>query len=218
MPTARRRARLRSACVLAWLCLMTGGALPAPLAAEPALDGQYTRLEEPSRHAPGRVTLTEFADFFCPHCHMFDQTAIPMLEREFGDRVEVEMVGYPVIPGMVPTPFLMHEQAKLMGKAKEMKAVLFRTIHRDRVVMFDRTVRAVLAREVGLDPSAFEAGLLSGRPAKAFNEGRKWGERIGVRSTPTVLLDGNIKIEGEHLTSENLKRVIQSILSRDAQE
>lgn len=181
-----------------------------------ALQGEFVRIDAPSTHTPGKVKVTEFADFFCPHCHMFERTAIPMLEQEFGDRVAVEMVGYPVIRGMLPTPFIMHEQAKRMGKGPEMKAALFRTIHRDRIIIFDRTLRSILAKEVGLDPGAFEAGLASGVPATAFAEGRKRGERAQIKSTPTILLDGNIKIEGENLTPDNLKKVIHSILEADA--
>ena len=43
------------------------------------------------------------------------------------------MVGFPVIRGKLPTPFDMYEQAKMMGKGNEMKAVLFRTIHKDKI-------------------------------------------------------------------------------------
>lgn len=198
------------------LGLWGAGFLTAAVGQAAALEGQFKRIDAPSTHTPGKVKVTEFADFFCPHCHLFERTAIPLLEQEFGDRVTVEMVGYPVIPGMLPTPFLMYEQAKRMGKGPEMKAALFRTIHEDRILMFDRTLRGVLAREVGLDPKAFEEGLASGVPAKAFAEGRRWGDRVQINSTPTILLDGNIKIEGEHLTPGNLKTVIRSILDADS--
>lgn len=198
------------------LCLWITAPLMQTSGQAATLQGEFERVDAPSTHVPGKVKVTEFADFFCPHCHMFEQTAIPMLEEEFGKKVAVEMVGYPVIPGMLPTPFIMYEQAKLMGKGPEMKAALFRTIHRDRIIIFDRTLRALLANEVGLDPGAFEAGLASGLPAAAFSEGRKWGERIEIKSTPTILLDGNIKIEGENLTPDNLKKVIHSILGSDA--
>ncbi|MDH4187996.1 MAG: DsbA family protein, partial [Nitrospira sp.] len=79
--------------------------------------------------------------------------------------------------------------------------------------VLDRSLREGLIREVGLDPKAFEEGMASGKPAKIFEEGRKWGERIKVQQTPTVLLDGNIKVEA--IDPENLKLVIQSILDGD---
>ena len=99
------------------LCIVFPGALWAGAA---KLEGDFTRLKFPSTHKPGKVQITEFADFYCPHCHMFEQTALPMLEEEFGNKVEMTMVGYPVIPGMLPTPFLMYEHAKAMGKGTEM--------------------------------------------------------------------------------------------------
>ncbi len=184
-------------------------------AAKPELKGKFELLkDEPSSHQPGKVKLVEFADFYCPHCHRFDGEGLPILEKEFGNKLDVTMVGYPVIAGKLPTAFDMYEQAKMMGKGNEMKRVLFRTIHKDKVTgILDRTLRQALIREVGLDPKAFEEGLESAKPAKAFEEGRKWGDRIKVQQTPTVLLDGNIKVE--QIDPDNLKVIIQSILDAD---
>ncbi|MCP9464354.1 MAG: thioredoxin domain-containing protein [Nitrospira sp.] len=187
-------------------------------AAVPEIKGKYELLkDEPSTHQRGKVKIVEFADFYCPHCHHFEETAIPMLRREFGDKIEITMVGFPVIHGKLPTAFDMYEQAKMMGKGDEMKAVLFRTIHKDKMTgILDRSIRELLIREVGLDVAAFEAGLASGKPARAFEEGRRWGERIQVSSTPSLLIDGNIKVDGVNMTPENVVTIIRSILENDA--
>ena len=198
------------------LMVVGGGTAWGGPAAPPKLAGKYELLNEPNTHEPGKVKLTEFADFYCPHCHMFEQTVAVMLEKEFGNKVELTMVGFPVIHSKLPTAFEMYEQAKMMGKGTEMKKVLFRTIHKDRLHVLDKTIRETLVREVGLDPVAFEAGLASGKPAAAFEAGRKWGERVKIQYTPTVLLDGNIKVEGDNLQPDNLKTVIASILASDA--
>ena len=187
-------------------------------AATPELKGKFELLkDEPSTHQRGKVKVMEFADFYCPHCHHFEETGVPLLLKEFGDKVEVTMVGFPVIRGKLPTAFDMYEQAKTMGKGNEMKAVLFRTIHKDKMDgVLDRSIRSLLIREVGLDVAAFEDGLASGKPAKAFEEGRRWGERIKVSSTPSILLDGNIKVDGANMTPENVITIIRSILENDA--
>ena len=178
---------------------------------KPELKGKFEVLkDEASTHKPGKVQMVEFADFYCPHCHRFDQEGVPLLQKEFGKKLDVTMVGYPVMPGKLPTAFDMYEQAKTMGKGDEMKRVLFRIIHKDKIGIIDRTIRELLIREVGLDPVAFEEGLASAKPARAFEEGRKWGDRIKVQQTPTVLLDGNIKVE--QIDPDNLKMIIQSIL------
>lgn len=192
----------------------------ASVAGTPELKGKFEFLkEQPSTHTPGKVKLVEFADFYCPHCHHFEETGLPLIQKEFGNKVEAIMVGFPVFRNKLPTPFDMYEQAKSMGKGNEMKKVLFRTIHQDKVTgVLDRTLREALIKEVGLDPKSFEEGMASGKPAKAFDEGRQWGERIKVQYTPTLLLDGNIKIEGDNMKTDNIITVIRSILDADAKK
>ena len=213
----RQRAQWGSAvCAVVWSVVVLGGS-PAT-AASPELKGKFEVLKgEVSTHTPGKVKLMEFADFYCPHCHHFEEAALPILQKEFGNKLEATLVGFPVFQNKFPTPFYMYEQAKLMGKGNEMKAVLFRTIHKDKVTgMLDRSLRELLIKEVGLDPKGFEEGMVSGKPVKIFEEGRKWGERIKVQYTPTVLIDGNIKAESTD--PENLKLIIQSILDADAKK
>lgn len=199
-----------------WLLTMPFHAM----AAKPELKGKFEILkDETSTHQPGKVKVAEFADFYCPHCHHFEETGVPLLLKEFGNKVEITMVGFPVIPGKLPTAFDMYEQAKLMGKGDQMRAILFRTIHRDKVDgVLDRSIRALLIKEAGLDVTTFEAGLESGIPARLFEEGRRWGERIKVSSTPSLLLDGNIKVDGANMTPENVVTVIRSILETDAKK
>jgi thiol:disulfide interchange protein DsbA len=208
---------------LALVVMGVAVALNAPSgaqAATPELKGNFELLkDEPSTHQRGKVKIVEFADFYCPHCHHFEETGLPLLVKEFGDKIEVTMAGFPVIPGKLPTAFDMYEQAKIMGKGDAMKAILFRTIHKDKISgVLDRSIRSLLIREAGLDVAAFEAGLESGKPARAFEDGRQWGERIKVSSTPSLLLDGNIKVDGVNMTPENVITIIRSILENDTRK
>jgi thiol:disulfide interchange protein DsbA len=181
------------------------------------LNGKFEILTgEVSTHTPGKVKLMEFADFYCPHCHHFEETGLPLLVKEFGNKLEITMVGYPVIRGKLPTAFDMYEQAKIMGKGNEMRVVLFRTIHKDKIDgVLDRSIREMLIKEVGLDLNVFEEGMASGKPARAVEDGKRWGERIKVSSTPSILLDGNIKVDGANMTPENVLTIIRSILEND---
>ncbi len=181
-----------------------------------ALQGEYEMMEgEPSLHEPGKVILLEFADFYCPHCHMFERVVVTKLQEEFGDKFEARMIGFPVMPGKLPTAFEMYNQAVTMGKGQKMKEILFQSIHEKDIQNFDKTMRTLVIKEVGLDPVEFESGLSSGKPFQTLGKGKAWGERINVTHTPTVVLDGNIRIK--NLTFENLKLVIQSILDQENQ-
>ena len=186
----------------------------AGIQAEEKLPGDYQVIKgESSLHTPGKVLLLEFADFYCPHCHLFERAVTSRLEKEFGERLEVRLIGFPVIRGKLPTAFEMYEQARAMGKGSEMKEVLFQTIHKDKIHIFDRGLRSLLLREVGLDRKAFEAGLASGEPYKALEKGKAWGERIGVKHTPTVVLDGNLLVS--NLDIDNFRTLINGILKKD---
>jgi protein dithiol oxidoreductase (disulfide-forming) len=210
------KARLVALVGIAWL---VGSPITA-IAAKPELQGKFELLkDELSTHQRGKVKIVEFADFYCPHCHHFEETGVPMILKEFGNKVEITMVGFPVIPGKLPTVFDMYEQAKLMGKGDQMRTILFRTIHKDKVDgVLDRSIRSLLIKEADLDVNTFEAGLESGKPAKLLQEGRKWGERIKVSSTPSLLLDGNIKVDGANMVPENVVTIIRSILEADAKK
>lgn len=199
-----------------WLLSMPLNAL----AAKPELKGKFEILkDEPSTHQQGKVKVVEFADFYCPHCHHFEETGVPLILKEFGNKVDITMVGFPVIPGKLPTVFDMYEQAKLMGKGDHMRTILFRTIHKDKVDgVLDRSIRSLLIKEAGLDVAAFEAGMESGKPARLFEDGRRWGERVKVSSTPSLLLDGNIKVDGANMTPENVIIIIRSILEADTKK
>ncbi len=138
---------------------------------------------------------------------------VTKLQKEFGDQLEARMIGFPVIPGKLPTVFEMYNPAATMGKGQKMNEILFQSIHDKDIQMFDKTMRSLILKEVGLDATEFEAGLASGKPFQALGKGKEWGERIKLTHTPTVVLDGNISIK--NLNFENLKIVIQSILDQD---
>ena len=177
------------------------------------IQGEFELLDEPSKHEKGKVILFEFADFYCPHCHMFERIIVTKLKEEFGDQLEARLIGFPVMPGKLPTAFEMYEQAVTMGKGPEMKQELFGSIHGKKIEVFDKTIRRLLLKKLELDVDTFEKGLASGIPYRTLEKGKAWGERIKVTHTPTIVIDGNIRVA--NLTEENLKTIIHSILEQD---
>ena len=94
-------------CAVVWSVVVLWGSLA--IAAPPELKGKFEILTgEVSTHTPGKVKLVEFADFYCPHCHRFDAEGLVLLQKEFGNKLEATMVGFPVISGKLPTPFDMY--------------------------------------------------------------------------------------------------------------
>ena len=56
--------------------------------------GKYRLMKEPEINTKGKVVLLEFADFYCPHCHMFENEVGAKLKKEFGDSLEIRTVSY----------------------------------------------------------------------------------------------------------------------------
>src|SRR5438445_12322229 len=91
-------------CAVVWSVVVLWGS-PAT-AASPELKGKFEVLKgEVSTHTPGKVQLIELADFYCPHCHRFDGEILPLLEQEFGNKLEATKVGFQEIQGTLQTPF-----------------------------------------------------------------------------------------------------------------
>ena len=140
---AKRRG-WRGSLLMGLMAVAALGFVGTAQAGKAELKGNFQVLNvEESTHKAGKVLLVEFADFYCPHCHRFDGEGLAILEKEFGNKLEAVMVGYPVIPGKLPTAFDMYEQAKTMGKGSEMKRALFRTIHKDKIGIIDVVVEGV---------------------------------------------------------------------------
>ena len=55
--------------------------------------------------------------------------------------------------------------------------------------------------------------MATGRPYKALRKGEKWGERIGVTHTPTIVLNGNIRVD--KIDIDNIRTIIKGILKQD---
>lgn len=66
------------------------------------------------------------------------------------------------------------------------------------------------ARELGLEPSSFGACLDSDRYAESILAERQAGQQKGVRSTPTLFINDQIKLEGAP-TFDRLRQVLDSL-------
>ncbi len=195
--------------ILSCACLVLG--LAGGVEAAPADPVPYRILKEPSTHVPGKVKLEVFVDFYCPHCHHFEATVLPELRREFGSKLEVTGIGYPIIRNKPRTPFELYEAARAEGKGDAMAKVLFRVLQDERLDVREAPVATRTLKEAGLDPGAITKRLISGEAKRSLDEGIARADRYGVRVTPTVLLDGHVL--AENTTAANLRQLIRRLLA-----
>jgi hypothetical protein len=165
-----------------------------------------SRAESESSPSGGKVTVTVFFDYQGP----FDQRAMGMLaqiERERPADVRFVFKNFP-LP--------MHKDAPLaakaviaagqQGKSRKMQEKLFAN-----QTALKRADIEGYAREIGLDAAHFARDLDGGAAADQLNADLAAGRQIGVRGTPTVLVD-NRKLD--FATYETLNSAITQIRAK----
>ena len=179
--------------------------------ATPSQPPPYRLLNEPSTHVVGKVKLELFVDFYCPHCHHFETAVLPELTREFGRALDVTQTGFPIIHNKPDTPFLLYEAARAEGRGAQVAALLFRTLHDDRLDIQDPRVEGKVLTEAGLNPDTIRKRLASGEPKQTMDREVARVQRYGVQSVPAGLIDGHILVE--EMTAETLRPLIRKLLA-----
>ncbi|HZI19216.1 MAG TPA: thioredoxin domain-containing protein [Pyrinomonadaceae bacterium] len=173
---------------------------PRPAAQRNAAPGASPAWEKGTASAP--VVLEEFGDYQCPPCAMMH----PVLQKivdDYGDRVKLVFRHYPlqqIHPNAFPAARAA-EAAGMQGKFWEMHDLIYDNQAQWKDAPDARPIFTDYARRLGLDAARFRADL-EGKPAADrvladFNRGTS----LGVRGTPTIILNGR-ELPAEKTLSE----------------
>ena len=169
--------------------------------------------DKKNTHENGKVKMVIFFDFFCPHCHEFDTVVVPLLQREYGKRLQVTYAGFPILYEDSIIPAEAYELAKDEGKGEEMKGAIFDAIYYQRKDGANPDVLSSLAKSIGLDGEKFKKELESGTKKKIVLDGKELAKSYGAKGTPTVIIDGNIFVKDNSLPI--ISSIINKILESD---
>ena len=160
--------------------------------------------------AKAPVTIVEFSDFHCPFCKQVVSTLVK-LESQYGDKIKLVFRDFP-IEGLHPGASKAHEAARCaneQGKFWAYHDKLFASPPNSSPEIFKG-----FAKEVGLEPVAFETCLGSGRHQEAIKKDIEEGQRVGVGGTPAFFINGRLLSGAQPL--EAFARVIDEELARAA--
>ncbi|HEX2094847.1 MAG TPA: thioredoxin domain-containing protein [Longimicrobiaceae bacterium] len=160
------------------------------------------------------VVIREFADFQCPACGLFAQSITPRIKERYVRTGAVRYVHYdfPLTsthPKALPAALAArcaHEQ----GRFWEYHDLLYREQGKWSAAKDPDRLFEEYGIRLGLDGSALRSCLASSRHRNALEESVGFGESLGVRATPTLLLNG--KRLPEALSVLQLERLIQKEL------
>jgi protein-disulfide isomerase len=136
-----------------------------------------------------KVTIVEFSDFQCPFCARGAET-IHQIAKKYGNKVVI---------GFRHFPLPMHKEAGPASEASmcvnEQSTDKFWKYH-DKIFAnqqsLDDASLEKFAKEVGANVEKFKECYSSKKYAKAVRDDMEYGEKVGVRSTPTFFVNGQI--------------------------
>jgi protein-disulfide isomerase len=147
--------------------------------------------ETNTANTPGEnPLLTEFGDFQCPHCARFALQILPALERDLIEpgTVRFEYRHYPFLGPESMEAAEASECAREQGGFDEYHLELYRLTSQGTHYTTEHLLE--IAQEQGLETANFQQCLQSGRKRPRVLEDQEYGRNLGVRGTPTLLMDG----------------------------
>jgi protein-disulfide isomerase len=157
------------------------------------------------------VTIVEFSDFECPSCRRL----LPVLEQvqeAYGDHVRFVYRHFP-LSNVHPTAHKAAEAsmcADEQGRFWEMHDAMFA----DQGALAVTDLKAT-ARSLGLDGTVFDECLDSGRQEGRVLADLEAGRSVGVRGTPTLLINGRMGTGVQRF--ETLARIIDEELESEGE-
>jgi len=162
--------------------------------------------------AEAPVVITEYADYQCPACQAFEEVQFPNVVSQL---IETGVVRW----RYRDFPLNIHPSARVaahsaacaddQGKYWEQHATLYRgqsdwSFGRDPAGTFRDYAKAN-----GLDLAAYDACMSSAKYAGRIQASYEEGMRVGVGSTPTLLVGGRLYVGVQ--PSDELKRLADSL-------
>jgi protein-disulfide isomerase len=167
------------------------------------------------------LTLIEFSDYQCPYCSRFSREIFPQIKEAYIKTGKVRYVfrDFP-IEGIHPKAQKAAEAAQCSGeqdKYWEMHDLLF-----EKQKALEITDLKGYAAEIGLEMTAFETCLDSGKYEKEIMIDLQAGQMAGVRGTPSFVLGKTTKdgvIEGRFIRGAQpypeFKKAFEAMLSEE---
>lgn len=158
------------------------------------------------------VTVVEFSDYQCPSCKQSAEMTLAELKATFikDGTVRYVIKDFPLTQHANATSAALAARAAgEQGKYWEMHDLLFKN-QGDWAELPEDEVNEVFvkyAEELGLDVHQFKQDLTSNHLKRHVAAGRALGEQLGVRYTPTLIVNGTMYEQA--VLPEDLPQIIE---------
>ncbi len=149
-----------------------------------------------------KVTVVEFADYQCPHCKTASEV-FKKIAAKFEAKMKFVYVDFPINPSGISK--VVAEGSHCASEQNKFWEYHYKAFSDQGAL--DKDSPTKLAKSIKLDEAKFKT-CLEGTKGKAMVEkGRMEGERIGVKGTPYVLINGH-RYMGAHTVEAISKELV----------
>jgi protein-disulfide isomerase len=155
--------------------------------------------------ADAPLTIVEFSDYQCPFCAR-SEPLVKELLAAYPTQTRLVFKHFPLTsihPQAMPAA-LAAAAAQKQGKFWEMHEILFanqRALSPEQIRQY--------AKQIGLDLARFDADLQSDEVKTAVQEDMQLAQRVGVRGTPTLFVNGKLI---QNRSVDGYKQIVEPML------
>lgn len=136
-----------------------------------------------------KVTIVEFSDFQCPFCSR-GAKSVDDVKKKYGNKVKIVFKHFPLPMHKDAGP--ASEAAMCVNEQSKDKFWKFHDLAFANQDKLDGESLAKHAKAVGADEKKFKECFESHKYAEAVKKDMAYGEKLGVRSTPTFFVNGQL--------------------------
>ncbi|KWR88300.1 thiol:disulfide interchange protein DsbA/DsbL [Cupriavidus sp. IDO] len=176
------------AALIATFAAVGGLLMTAPAQAAPTEGKEYTVLKAPQPVPAGKIEVTEFFWYGCPHCFDFEPELEAWVKKQ-GKDVVFKRVPVAFRDDLLPHTKIFYALESI-GKLEAMHGKVFNAIHVDRKRMLDPNEIADFMAKNGIDRKAFLDAYNSFSVTTNAQRANKIADAYKVDGVPTVVVQG----------------------------
>ncbi|CAA9331576.1 MAG: Periplasmic thiol:disulfide interchange protein DsbA [uncultured Lysobacter sp.] len=196
----------------------TPGPVVPPTGAAPVAGTDYVEVTggAPFDPAAGKIEVAEVFGYTCPHCATFEPVLASWKAKAPAD-VKVTPIAAPFGGYWVPYAKAFYT-AQSMGLLDKTHDAMFRAIHIERslppppTVATNEQIAAFYAKH-GANPQEFTSTMASFATDAKLKRATQWIQRMGVESTPTLVINGKYRVIGT--SHEETLRIAEHLIARE---
>ncbi|SPR96048.1 thiol:disulfide interchange protein DsbA/DsbL [Cupriavidus taiwanensis] len=184
------------AALFAMFAAVGGLLMSAPSLAAPTEGKEYQVLKTPQPVAAGKIEVTEFFWYGCPHCYEFEPDLEAWVKKQGGNVV------FKRVPVAFRDDLLPHTKIfyalEAIGKLDAMHNKVFSAIHVDRKRLTDTNEIADFMAKNGVDRKVFLDAYNSFTVTTNSQRANKIADAYKIDGVPTVV------VQGKYVTSPSI--------------